>query len=149
MMRFAIVVSRFNEEVTEGLLAGARACLAENDVAPAAVEIHRAPGAFELPVIARKLARTGQFSGVICLGAVIKGETAHFELISLGATMGIQQAMLETGVPIAFGVLTTYTDAQAEARSRPAGPEASHNKGREAALACLETARTLAAIPGS
>ncbi len=141
-MKFALVRSRFNEEVTGGLRAGALAALAERDVPPSRVDEFEAPGAFELPVLAQQLARTGRYAGVICLGCVVKGDTAHFEFISLGATIGLQLAALSTGVPISFGVLTTYTDAQAELRSRPNA----ENKGREAALACWETARTLHAI---
>lgn len=141
-MRFAILRSRFNAEVTGGLRAGALEALAEKDVPPAEVDEFEAPGAFELPVLAKRLARTGRYAGVICLGCVVKGDTAHFELISLGAAVGIQLAALETGVPISFGVLTTYTDEQAEQRSR----RNAENKGREAALACWETARALRAI---
>jgi 6,7-dimethyl-8-ribityllumazine synthase len=139
-VRIAIAVSRFNEEVTSGLLKGARAYLAEQG-APVA-EVIPAPGAFELPLIAQTLARTGRYDGVVCLGCVIKGETAHFEFISLGAATGLMTASLATETPIAFGILTTYTDEQAEARSR----EDAENKGREAAAACLETALTLRRI---
>ena len=100
------------------------------------------PGAFELPLIAQSLARTGRYAGIICLGCVIKGDTAHFEFISLGAATGLMQAALATGVPIAFGVLTTYTEAQAVNRSR----DDAHNKGREAAAACVETLAVLETI---
>lgn len=141
-MRFAVVASRFNEEVTGGLLKGTRSYLAEKEVAFKEEDLFWAPGAFEIPLIAQKLARTGLYAGVICLGCVIKGDTAHFEFISLGATIGIQLTSLATGVPITFGVLTTYTDAQAESRSR----DDAHNKGREAAGACLEAAQLLARI---
>lgn len=141
-LRFAVVVSRFNEEVTGGLLRGARQYLAEKDIRLADEDLYWAPGAFEIPLLAQNLARTGRYSGVICLGCVIKGDTAHFEFISLGATIGIQQASLATGVPISFGVLTTYTEEQASVRSR----DDSHNKGREAAAACLESAQVLAQI---
>ncbi len=133
--RLALVVSRFNEAVTGGLRAGALEWLAEHDIAVREADVIAAPGAFELPLIARVLARCGRYRGVICLGCVVKGDTAHFEFISLGATIGLMQASLEAGVPIAFGVLTTYTDAQAVSRSRPDV----HNKGREAAAACVET----------
>ncbi len=133
--RLALVVSRFNEAVTGGLRAGAVEWLAEHEIAVRDDDVIAAPGAFELPLIAQALARSGRYHGVICLGCVIKGDTAHFEFISLGATTGMMQASLDTGVPIAFGVLTTYTDAQAVSRSRPD----IHNKGREAAAACVET----------
>lgn len=140
--RFAIVVSQFNEKVTGGLLQGSIEYLAENGITQSEKDIYRAPGAFEIPLIAKKLARTKRYSGVICLGCVIKGDTAHFEFISLGATIGIQQASLETDIPIAFGILTTYTAAQAEHRSS----KDAENKGREAAAACLESAELLASI---
>jgi 6,7-dimethyl-8-ribityllumazine synthase len=139
-LRLAIVVSRFNPEVTGGLLKGAEAVIREQGLADA--EVIYAPGAFETPLIAQTLARTDRYDGVICLGCVIKGDTAHFEFISLGAAVGLMQAGLATETPIAFGILTTYTDEQAEVRSR----DDAHNKGREAALACIETARILTTI---
>lgn len=141
-MNVAVVVSRFNTEVTDGLLSGARAYLAERNVKLAEENIFRAPGAFEIPLLAQTLAKSGRYSGVICLGCVIKGDTAHFEFISLGATVGLMQATLSTEVPITFGILTTYTEEQATARSR----HDAENKGREAAAACLESAETLAKI---
>lgn len=145
-LRFAVVVSRFNEEVTEGLLRGATDFLAERQIALNPVrDVIRAPGAFEIPLLAQRLARTGSYDGVICLGAVIKGDTAHFEFISLGATVGLMQASLSADVPITFGILTTYTDEQAVARSRADA----HNKGREAAAACLESALALRSIERS
>jgi 6,7-dimethyl-8-ribityllumazine synthase len=140
--RLAITVSKFNPEVTGGLLKGARAYLAEQGVTLAEADIIAAPGAFELPLIAQTLVKTGRYDGVICLGCVIKGDTAHFEFISLGAAVGLMSAGLATETPITFGILTTYTDEQAEARS---GDDAA-NKGREAAAACLETALTLRRI---
>ena len=144
-MRFALVVSRFNEEITAGLKKGAIGYLSEKNVTLREGDIFPAPGAFEAPLIAKKLAGTGHYAGVICLGCVIKGDTAHFEFISLGATTGLMQAMLETETPIAFGILTTYTEEQARARSK----EDTHNKGREAAAACYETAMTLRNISES
>jgi 6,7-dimethyl-8-ribityllumazine synthase len=143
-LKLAIVVSRFNEEITSGLLRGAKAYLAEQNVGPSDLAVYPAPGAFEMPLIAQTLARSGKVDGVICLGCVIKGDTAHFEFISLGATVGLMQASLATGVPITFGILTTYTEGQALARSRE-NPE---NKGREAAAACVESLRTLREIRG-
>lgn len=136
----AIVLSRFNQEVTSGLLHGAVTYLAEHGIA--APQIYHAPGAFEIPLIAKAVAQSGQYHGVICLGCVIKGDTAHFEYISLGATMGLMTASLETGLPLTFGILTTYTDEQALVRSR----DDAHNKGREAAAACVEALETLTAI---
>jgi 6,7-dimethyl-8-ribityllumazine synthase len=138
-MNIAIVVSKFNDEVTSGLLRGAQQYLEENDVFVRETDIFKAPGAFEIPLIAQTLARSGHYDGVVCLGCVIKGETAHFEFISLGATSGIMQAMLKAKVPISFGVLTTYNDEQAIKRSLPDA----HNKGREAAAACIETIQIL------
>ncbi len=138
-MKFAILTSRFNTEVTGGLRRGAIQYLAEKGVSGSLIEEFDAPGAFEIPLLAQKLAKTGKYAGVICLGCVIKGDTAHFEFISLGATLGIMQSMLATETPISFGVLTTYTDAQAEIRSQ----DNAENKGREAAAACFETVETL------
>jgi 6,7-dimethyl-8-ribityllumazine synthase len=140
--RIALVVSRFNEEVTNGLRQGALAYLAEHGVSVNEAHIFPAPGAFETPLLAKKLALTGKFDGVVCLGCVIKGDTAHFEYISLGAAVGLMTATLETGIPITFGILTTYTDEQATVRSR----NDSHNKGREAAAACLDSLSSIASI---
>ncbi len=140
--RVALVVSRFNTDVTGGLKDGARAWLAEHDIVHRDEDLFDSPGAFELPLIAQALARSGRYDGVICLGCVIKGDTAHFEFISLGAATGLMQASLATGVPIAFGVLTTYNEEQAIVRSR----SDAHNKGREAAAACVETISVLQGI---
>ena len=140
--RFAIVVSRFNEEVTGGLLAGARALLVENGVATDDVAVVEVPGAFEIPLAARTLAVTGRYDAIVCLGCLIKGDTMHFEYIASAVSQGIMDAGLTTGVPITFGVLTTLTDEQASIRAA-AGPE---NKGREAALAALEMIEVLRRI---
>ncbi len=142
-VRIALVVSSFNEEVTGGLARGARDVLRERGILE--WKEYRAPGAFELPLLAKTLASSGTVEGVICLGCVVKGDTAHFEFISLGTAVGIQQASLETGVPISFGVLTTYTDEQAVLRSR----DDAHNKGREAAHATLESIRLIREIKGA
>lgn len=139
-MKLAIITSRFNEEVTRGLKKGVFQILAERQITT--YKEYEAPGAFEMPLLAKTLAKTGKFDGVICLGSVIKGDTAHFEFISLGTAIGLQQAALETGIPIAFGILTTYTDEQAKVRSQ----DDAHNKGREAALACIESAEILKQI---
>jgi 6,7-dimethyl-8-ribityllumazine synthase len=135
-VRFAIIVARFNEEITSGLLAGARAALAEASVRDEDVLVVQVPGAFEIPVAALRLAETGDFDAVICLGCLIKGDTMHFEYIASATSHGIMDVSMTTGVPVAFGVLTTMTDEQAEVRSAP-GPD---NKGREAALAAIEMA---------
>jgi 6,7-dimethyl-8-ribityllumazine synthase len=134
--RFAIVLSRFNEGITLGLLKGARQVLEEAEVSGDDITLVHVPGAFELPIAALRLAETGQFDAVICLGCLIKGDTMHFEYIAAAASQGIMDASQATGVPIAFGLLTTLTEAQAEARSVD-GPD---NKGREAALAAIEMA---------
>ena len=141
--RVAILVSRFNPEITQGLLAGATASMAQAGAPARNEDVFDAPGAFELPLLAKALARTGRYDGVVCLGCVIKGDTAHFEYISAAASLGLMSGSLETMTPLSFGILTTYNDDQAHARSR-ADPE---NKGREAALACLEAIRLLASEP--
>jgi len=142
MPRLALVVSQFNPEVTEGLRDRALAYLSANGITVSSENIYSAPGAFEIPLIAKRLAQSG-FDGVICLGCVIKGDTAHFEYISEAVAHGLMQAGLETGKPITFGILTTYTDEQAIVRSRAD----EHNKGREAAAACVEALQTLGAVP--
>jgi len=134
--RFAIVVSRFNEEITDGLLQGARERLAEASVPDDDVTIIRVPGAFEIPIVAQRLGESGEYDAIVCLGCLIKGETMHFEYIAEAASHGIMQAAAATGIPMAFGVLTTLTEEQAVERSR-SGPD---NKGREAAAAALEMA---------
>lgn len=140
--RVAIVVSRFNGHVTEGLLRGARAALAETGIGDDAIEFVRVPGAFEIPLTARRLADTGRFAAVVCLGCLIKGETLHFEYIASAVTQGIATAAAATGVPMGFGVLTALTDEQAVARAS----EDADNKGREAALAAAEMVSVLRRI---
>ena len=134
--RFAVVVSRFNEEITAGLLQGALDTLEQAEVSTDDITVVRVPGAFEIPLTAMRLAETGQFDAVVTIGCLIKGDTMHFEYIASACSQGIVQASTATGVPIAFGVLTTLTEDQALFRSEP-GPE---NKGREAALAAIEMA---------
>jgi len=140
--RIAIVVSSFNPEVTGGLLKGALDVLEAHGAPVAAGDIIQAPGAFELPLIAQTLARSDLYEGVVCLGCVIKGDTAHFEFISLATSLGLMTAGLATETPITFGVLTTYTDEQALVRSR----DDAENKGREAAQACFSALQTLKRI---
>ncbi len=140
--KIAIVVSRFNTEVTSGLLKGALAYLAEQGIAVRQEDIKEAPGAFEIPIIAQALVQSGRFDGVVCLGCVVKGETAHFEYISDAASKGLMNVSLDTGIPLTFGILTTYTQDQAIARS----VDDAHNKGREAAAACVETITTIRQI---
>ncbi len=144
MDRFAIVVSRFNEEITRGLLAGAREALAEAGVRDDGVTVFQVPGAFEIPLAAKRAADSGEFAAVICLGCLIKGETMHFEYIADAASHGIMRVGLDSGVPVAFGLLTALTDAQAAERAAP-GPG---NKGREAAAAALEMTSVLRRMPG-
>ena len=140
--RFAVIVSRFNASITESLRAAALAALGEAGVATDHVEAFNVPGAFELPQAARAAAETGRFDAVICLGCVIRGETPHFEYVCSSAAQGLMAAAGDTGVPMAFGVLTTDTEAQALAR---AGNDAD-NKGREAAAAALEMAALFRAL---
>ena len=140
--RFAIVVARFNEEITEGLLAGARRALADAHVPDKNVTIVRVPGSFEIPWTATRLAETGGFDAIICIGCLIKGDTMHFEYIAAATSQGIMDASTATGVPMAFGVLTTLTEEQALARASE-GPD---NKGREAALAAIEMATLVQTI---
>jgi 6,7-dimethyl-8-ribityllumazine synthase len=132
--RIAIVVSRFNELVTKKLLAGCQEALAEYGCGPEHQTVAWVPGSFELPFLAQKLAETGRYQALICLGAVIRGETYHFELVAQGAAQGIQAVALKTGIPVVMGVITTENLEQALAR---AGTR-SGNKGWEAALTALE-----------
>jgi 6,7-dimethyl-8-ribityllumazine synthase len=134
--RFALVVSRFNERITRSLSDAARAALAEAGAADGDVEVFEVPGAFELPQAARCAGETGRFDAIVCLGCVIRGETPHFEYISASVAHAIQQAAGDTGVPIAFGVLTT--DSQSQAEERAASDRT--NKGFEAAAAAIEMA---------
>jgi len=134
--RFAVVVSRFNAEVTDGLLAGALSALDAAGVTADARTIVRVPGAFELPVTAQRLAESGRFDAVVCLGCLIKGDTMHFEYLAEAVSQGLSRVALDSGVPVAFGVLTTLTDEQALERARP-GDE---NKGAEVARAAIEMA---------
>jgi len=132
-VRIAVVVARFNDFVTERLLAGAREALAEAGLGAEAIEVHYVPGAFEIPLAAEIAAAEGRVDGVVCLGCLIKGATPHFEYISSACAHGIMAAQSKTGVPMAFGVLTTNSAEEALARA-VAGPG---NKGREAAEATL------------
>jgi 6,7-dimethyl-8-ribityllumazine synthase len=137
-LRFAIVVSRFHEDITRRLLEGAREAFSRCKVADEGVFATWVPGAFELPLACRTLARTGRFDAVVALGCVIRGDTPHFDYVAGECARGLMAAMLETDVPMAFGVLTTDDVAQAEAR---AGGES--NKGYDAAMTAAETALSL------
>ncbi len=141
-LRIAVVTASFNATVTNGLKDGAIEFLEAAGAAEVlAVDV---PGAFELPLVARELAQSG-YDAVVCLGAVIEGDTDHYEHVAHRASEGIMRVQLDTGVPISFGVLTVRDAHAALVRSQP-GPD---NKGREAAMAALETARTLEAIRDS
>lgn len=135
-LRVCVVVARWNSFVTDRLLAGATTALRDCGVDDASVTVARVPGAFEVPTAASWAARSGRFDAVICLGAVIRGETAHFEYVAGGAAEGILEVALATGVPIVFGVLTVDTPEQALAR---AGGKDGH-KGEDAARVAVEMA---------
>jgi 6,7-dimethyl-8-ribityllumazine synthase len=141
-MRIAIVVSRFNDFVTERLLAGAQDALRAQGIADDDVELLRVPGAFEVPMAAQRIAETGRVSAVVCLGCLIKGATPHFEYIASACAHGITAAAAATGIPMTFGVLTTNSVEEALERAAPG--EA--NKGRESALAAVDMARLFETI---
>lgn len=141
--RFAVAVARFNELVTRKLLEGALEALGAHDVAREDVDVVWVPGAFELPLAAGRLAASGTYDGVICLGAVIRGETAHFEHVAGQAAAGIRRVAEATGVPVAFGVLSTDTLEQAV--DRAGGTHG--NKGWDAAIAAIEMASLLGQLP--
>jgi len=142
--RFGIVVSRFNDLVSNRLLEGALDCLRRHEVAEDAVDVVWVPGAFEIPLAAKTLAERGGYGAVICLGAVIRGATAHFDRVSNEVARGVGQAGVLTGVPVVFGVLTAETLEQALER---AGAK-SGNKGWNAALAALEMADLMPKVRG-
>jgi 6,7-dimethyl-8-ribityllumazine synthase len=141
--RIAVVVSRFNHGVTARLLEGALAQLRARGVEDDRVEVAWVPGAFEIPLVARRLAGSGAFDAVICLGAVIRGETEHFDLVARETARGVARAAAETGIPVIFEVLATDTLSQAEARA--GGTHG--NRGRDAVDAALEMADLLDRLP--
>ena len=138
-LRFAIVVARFNEIVTRSLLEGARSGLLRHGVSADDVDVAWVPGSLEIPLIAKRLAASGAYAAVICLGAVIRGETSHHEHVAGGVSAGLARVALDTGVPTIFGVLTTDTAEQALDR---AGLK-SGNKGYDAAVSAIEMASLL------
>ena len=140
--QFALVVSKYNEFVTERLQKGAVEALRGAGVAESDITIVRVPGAFEIPLAAQHAAETGRFEAIVCLGCVIRGETPHFDYICSAVAHGLTACAAATGVPMAFGVLTTNSVEEALARAGD-GPD---NKGREAALAALEMADVVAAL---
>jgi 6,7-dimethyl-8-ribityllumazine synthase len=143
-MRLAIIAGRFNDHVTAPLLDGALTTLEAHGLDRVNVPVYWVPGAFEIPLLAKRIACSGAVDAVICLGAVIRGETAHFDYVAGPCAAGIAQAALDTGVPVAFGVLTTEDDQQA--LDRAGGPAG--NKGAEAATTALEMVALLRTIPG-
>jgi 6,7-dimethyl-8-ribityllumazine synthase len=144
-VRLGIVVSRFNEPVTSRLLAGAEACLDELGCRAANRRVHWVPGAWEIPLAAKKLADRGQVDAIVALGALIRGQTPHFDYLGQQVARGLGKIGLDSGIPVIFGVLTTETAEQAFAR---AGGEHS-DKGREAALAALEMVQLFRAMEGN
>lgn len=142
-MRFALACSRFNGSVTEALMEGATEALLSHGVAPGAIIPVWAPGAFELPLVAWHMATSKTVDAVICLGAVIRGETGHYEHVSTQCAAGLQRVQLDTGVPVLFGVLTTDNALQAMERADPSRA----NKGAEVALAALEMIELLRRLP--
>jgi 6,7-dimethyl-8-ribityllumazine synthase len=141
-LRFAVVVSRFNSFITERLLSGAMDALARTGANPDQIDVIKVPGSWEVPLVAGEAARSKRYDAVICLSAVIRGETPHFDYVAAQAAKGIAQVAAETGVPVAFGVLTTNTLEQAIDR---AGAK-SGNKGFDAAMTAVEMANLLRAL---
>jgi len=139
---FAVVVSKFNDFVTDRLQKGALAAFQSAGARQEAVTVVHVPGAFEIPIAARLAAETGQFNAIVCLGCLIRGETPHFEYISSAVAHGLTQASADTGVPITFGVLTTNSAEESLARAGD-GPA---NKGWEAAVAAIEMAAIAAQL---
>jgi len=139
-VRVAIVVAKFNDFVTERLLAGAQEAIRESGVDD--VVVLRVPGAFEIPIAAQRVAETSRVDAVVCLGCVIRGATPHFEYIASACAHGVTAAAAATGVPMTFGVLTTHSIEEALERAGPGDA----NKGREAALAAIDLVRTLQSL---
>ena len=141
-LRIAIVAARFNDFIVDRLIGGAVDCLLRHGADKASLAIIRAPGAFELPVICKRLAESGKFDGIVALGAVIRGSTPHFDYVAAEVSKGLAQVAMKSGLPVGFGVLTTNDIEQAIER---AGSKAG-NKGAEAALSVMESARVLQQI---
>ncbi|HAK87576.1 MAG TPA: 6,7-dimethyl-8-ribityllumazine synthase [Nitrospiraceae bacterium] len=141
-IKFGIIVSRFNDFITSRLLDGAVDALVRHGAKEDDIEVVKVPGAFEIPLVAKKMAAKGSYGAVICLGTVIRGATPHFDYVASEVSKGIASASLETGVPIAFGVITSDTIEQAVER---AGTKAG-NKGWDAALTAIEMAQVLKKI---
>jgi 6,7-dimethyl-8-ribityllumazine synthase len=142
-LKFGLVVGRFNELISSRLYEGALDCLRRHDVADADVDAAWVPGAFEMPLVAKRLAESGKYDAVVCLGAVIRGGTPHFDYVAGEAAKGIAKVTLDTGVPVVFGVLTTDTIEQAIERAGTKGG----NKGWAAASTALEMANLGRSLP--
>jgi 6,7-dimethyl-8-ribityllumazine synthase len=138
-LRFAIIVSRFNSFITERLLGGAMDALARTGADAAAIDVVKVPGSWEVPLVASELARQKRYDAIICLSAVIRGETPHFDYVAGEAAKGIAQASASSGIPVAFGVLTTNTLEQAIDRAGAKGG----NKGFDAAMTAIEMANLM------
>ena len=143
-LRIGVIRARWNSHIVDRLAQGAGRGLAGLQVDPSDVVDVTVPGSFELPMAARLLASSGQVDAIVCLGSVIRGETTHYDLVAGEAAAGIQQVQLQTGVPVAFGILTTEDEAQALARSESAG---GHNVGEDAAIVAVEMARLAERFP--
>jgi 6,7-dimethyl-8-ribityllumazine synthase len=141
--RFALVAARFNQFVVERLVAGARDGLRRHGIADDVVDLAWVPGSFEIPLVAQRLANSRRYAAVICLGAVIRGETGHYEHVATAAATGVAQAALGSGVPVIFGILTCDTPEQAIDRAGGKGG----NKGFEAAAAAIEMVNLLRQLP--
>jgi 6,7-dimethyl-8-ribityllumazine synthase len=142
--RFALVAARFNHFIVEQLVSGALDALKRHDVPDEAVDLVWVPGSYEIPLVAKRLAVSGKYAAVICLGAVIRGDTDHYDYVAGGAANGIAQAALATGVPMIFGLLTCDTLEQAINRAGAKGG----NKGFEAAVTAIEMVNLLRQLPG-
>ena len=142
--RFALVAARYNEIICSRLITGAEDCLLRHGASPQDIEVFRVPGSFEVALAAKKVAETGKFHAVVCLGAIIRGETPHFEFVATETARGVGRVSLESGVPVIFGVVTTETVEQAVDR---AGGR-SGNRGAEAALSAIEMVNLLQSLPG-
>lgn len=142
-LRFGIIVSRFNDFIGERLVGGALDALKRSGAQEEDIDLYKVPGAFEIPLLAKRVANSGRYDAVICLGAVIRGSTPHFDYVANEVSKGIASVSLESNIPIAFGVLTTDTIEQAIER---AGTKAG-NKGWDAAMAAIEMANLIRQLP--
>ena len=142
--RFALVAARFNQSVVDHLVEGAKEGFKNNKVAEESIDLIWVPGSFEIPMVAKRLAATGKYAAVVCLGAVIRGDTDHYEYVAGEAARGVAEASMTTGVPVIFGILTCQTEEQA--LDRAGGKEG--NKGYDAALAAIEMVNLLQQLTG-